>query len=125
MGYQRDWVSSQFTPLLEGELDLTYEPALIHADLAPYHLLFDNDTLQLAGIIDFGTAGMGVPAVDVACLRYHYGELLVRHLSTSYPQLDSCLARARFHAGTLELQCGPLRNAEERPLADGHPYRQR
>jgi aminoglycoside 2''-phosphotransferase len=36
--HQREWVSEHFAPVLEGELDLRLEPALIHGELATYHL---------------------------------------------------------------------------------------
>jgi IMP dehydrogenase/GMP reductase len=38
-----------------------YTPALIHGDLAPYHILYDPDRQRLSGVIDFGVAGLGDP----------------------------------------------------------------
>lgn len=104
MRYQRDWITEHFTPVLDGSLDLSFEPALVHADLAPYHILFDDRSRRLTGVIDFGTAGIGDPAVDIGCLIYHYGESMVRQLAPWYPNLDTVLPRARFWAGTLEIQ---------------------
>lgn len=105
MQYQRALVVNRFYHVRSGGLNLEFEPALIHADLAPYHLLFDPETRRLAGVIDFGTGGIGDPAVDIACLLCQYGESVVRQLAPYYPKLEPCIDRARFWAGTLELQC--------------------
>ena len=102
--HQREWVSEHFAPVLEDELDLRFEPALIHGDLATYHLLLDPSASRLSGVIDFGTAGLGDPATDIATLQHYYGENIVRRMEPTYPQLPEFIDRARFWAGTLELQ---------------------
>ena len=104
MRYQRAFVDEHFEPVVSGELSLAYEPRLVSGDLAPYHLLFDPAASRLAGVIDFGTAGLGDPAVDLATLLNVYGESLLDPALEVYPELRSCLDRARFWAGTLELQ---------------------
>jgi len=100
--HQRDWVDQHFAPLLSGELDLDVAPVLVHADLAPYHVLHDPLTHRLAAVIDFGTAGLGDPSVDVATCLAAFGESLT--VQMGYPDLEALLPRARFWAGTLELQ---------------------
>jgi aminoglycoside 2''-phosphotransferase len=102
--HQREWVSEHFAPVLEGELDLHFEPALIHGDLATYHVLLDPSARRLSGVIDFGTAGLGDPATDIATLLHYYGESIVRRMEPTYPQLPNLIDRARFWAGTLVLQ---------------------
>ncbi|MDX1745604.1 MAG: aminoglycoside phosphotransferase family protein, partial [Halobacteriales archaeon] len=62
--HQRDWVDQHFAPVMSGELALEVVPVLVHADLASYHVLHDPTTRQLTAVIDFGTAGLGDPAVD-------------------------------------------------------------
>jgi aminoglycoside 2''-phosphotransferase len=42
-----------------------FEARMIHADLAPEHLLADPETGVLSAVIDFGDAGLGDPAYDV------------------------------------------------------------
>jgi aminoglycoside 2''-phosphotransferase len=76
----------------------------MNGDLGPYHLLYEPDRGELAGIIDFGIAGMGDPATDFACLIDNYGESFVRRMVRHYPALTELIDRARFWAGTLELQ---------------------
>jgi len=102
--HQREWVNEHFAPVLEGELDLRFEPALIHGDLATYHVFLDTSANRLSGVIDFGTAGLGDPAIDIATLLHFYGESIVRRMEPTYPQLPNLIDRARFWAGTLELQ---------------------
>ena len=101
--HQKTWIREHFEPVLTGELDLNYTPVLIHGDLGIYHILFDPTTQSISGIIDFGTAGLGDPATDIAVLLDNYGEELVRCLE-DYPGLTHLVDRARFIAGTAMLQ---------------------
>jgi aminoglycoside 2''-phosphotransferase len=100
----KDWVRQHFAPVLEGKLSLDYEPTMIHGDLAAYHLLFNRKMHRLTGVIDFGTAGRGDPATDFALIIAAFGESFLRRMAPFYPQMNHALDRARFWAGTLELQ---------------------
>lgn len=80
-----------------------YQPVLIHGDLGPYHLLYDAQTHSLAGVIDFGVAGLGDPADDLALLLSYYGERFVQRMLEVYPQAAQILPRARLYARGLEL----------------------
>ncbi len=102
MSHAREWVIDHFAPLLNGSLDLTYDPVLIHGDLGPYHILYE--ARQISGVIDFGTAGLGDPADDFANIIHGLGESFLHRMITHYSAITSFLDRARFHAGTLELQ---------------------
>jgi aminoglycoside 2''-phosphotransferase len=102
---QRAWVEHLYSPVIDGSLNLdAFTPRLIHADLASYHLLIDPERWELTGVIDFGTAGPGDPAVDIALLLNTYGESIVQRLATTYPIGADMLDRARFLAGALELE---------------------
>src|SRR5262245_49145003 len=59
---QRQWADDLFDAVLADPEALTFEPRLIHGDLAPYHILFDPSAQRLSGMIDFGVAGLGDPA---------------------------------------------------------------
>ncbi len=50
----------------EAETLVEFEPALVHADLGPEHLLVRDG--RLAGVIDWGDARVGDPALDYAWL---------------------------------------------------------
>lgn len=52
------------------EFDRTarFEPALVHRDLGIEHVLVDRATRSVTGIIDFGDASVGDPAIDLTGL---------------------------------------------------------
>jgi len=102
--HTRAWVHQHFRPILENEDFLNYEPALMNGDLAPYHILYDAGAQEIAGMIDFGTAGIGDPAVDFSCIIDNYGESFLWRMGKFYPKIEQFIDRARFWAGTLPLQ---------------------
>jgi len=114
MAHQRQWVRRRFAPVLEGELSLEHTPVLVHGDLGQYHLLYDPQANRLNGVIDFGTAGLGDPAVDLAAVIDAFGERFLERMLPYYPGILPALDRARFWASTLELQwaLGGLRSGD-------------
>ena len=104
MPHVRESVEEHFAPLVADEKFMDYQPKLINGDLVPYHIIFDRGKRQINGIIDFGTAGIGDPAADFSCMIYNYGESFLAKMMKYYPEIESALDRARFWAGTLELQ---------------------
>jgi aminoglycoside 2''-phosphotransferase len=106
--FQQQWIRRHFTPILDGHLNLEYVPVLIHGDLGPSHILYDRTAGSITGIIDFGIAGLGDPATDVASIIYAFGESFLRRMTPWYPHLSALIDRARFRAGTLELQWARL-----------------
>lgn len=103
-GYQIEWVEDLFAQVLDDPSVAEYQPAFIHGDLASYHILFDEQTCRITGVIDFGMAGLGDPASDIGNLINIYGESFVRKMRQAYPQMDRYLPRARFYAQLLELE---------------------
>jgi aminoglycoside 2''-phosphotransferase len=103
MAHAREWVRRHFEPVLADASWMEYEPSLINGDLGVYHLLYDPDAQAINGVIDFGTAGIGDPANDLALLLFNYGETFVRRIAGYYPGVGELIERARFWAGTLEL----------------------
>lgn len=100
----REWVRRLYAPFLEDHTFLDYKPAFMNGDLGVYHLLYDRQTNQFNGIIDFGTAGIGDPAQDFGLLINQYGESFLRRMSRTYPEISEQIDRARFYAGKLELE---------------------
>ena len=98
------WVHEQFAPLLADPHWLDFEAVLIHDDLAQYHILYNEATRRIAGVIDFGTAGLGDPARDYGILINVYGERFVQHMARSDDRIAPLIDRARFYGGVLELQ---------------------
>lgn len=104
MIHTREWAKNHFESFLDSKSNFDYEPKLIHGDLGCYHILFDRKRNRINGIIDFGTAGLGDPALDIGTLIYIYGEFFVSKFEKVYPETYSYLKRARFYAETFELQ---------------------
>lgn len=102
--HQQTWIHELFAPVVTGELDLSYTPVLIDGDKPVYHILFDPVTENISGMIDFGTAGLGDPACDIAVQLGNYGENIVQRMQGNYLMLAEHIDRARFWVGTLELQ---------------------
>ncbi len=96
-------IEDLFAPVLDGRLDMTYQPALIHNDLAAYHLLASPDG-ALTGVLDFSEAVWGDPAADTAALISSYGESFVARMVGAAPDMAAHLERARFRAATIELE---------------------
>jgi aminoglycoside 2''-phosphotransferase len=102
--HQRRWAEALFAPVFSDENFFSYSPCLVHGDLAPYHILFDTQAGSVAGVIDFGVAGVGDPATDLAALLQAYGEAFLRGVLQTYPAGHTHLKRARFYAQAIEFQ---------------------
>jgi aminoglycoside 2''-phosphotransferase len=102
--YQREWAEDLFNSVLDDPASSDYPLALIHGDLASYHILFDEQEKKIRGVIDFGMAGLGDPASDFGNLIQIYGESFVGLMQNQYPDLSNFLPRARFYAQLLELE---------------------
>jgi aminoglycoside 2''-phosphotransferase len=100
--HQRQWLDDLFEAIERTSFDHT--PVLIHGDLAPYHLLHDPLSGALSGVLDFGVAGVGDPATDLACLIATWGETYVGDFARARPELDSLMDRARLVAMALPLE---------------------
>jgi len=102
--HQIHWIEDLFESALAIPDFFDFEPALIHGDLAPYHILYLPEEQRLNAILDFGISGMGDPATDLGNLICNYGESLVKRIRSQYPMYDDLLPRARFYAQALEVQ---------------------
>lgn len=100
--HQRRWYDELFDAVERVSFD--HRPSLIHGDLAPYHVLHDPGTGELTGVLDFGVAGVGDPAVDLACLISTWGEGLAAGLVRTWPLAGDLVDRARLVAAALPLE---------------------
>ena len=102
----REWTSEHFEAYLNDSRNFEYEAVLKHGDVGPDNMVFDKGSWTINGIIDFGSAGLGDPAVDVAWLQYQSGAgpSFLKRLHGAYPEIESALDRARFYQGTFALQ---------------------
>lgn len=104
MPHVRESIEEHFASLIDDSDFMNYTPKLINGDIVPYHIIFDREAKRINGIIDFGTAGIGDPAADFACIIYNYGESFLKRMADVYPEISEAVRRARFWAGTLPLQ---------------------
>jgi aminoglycoside 2''-phosphotransferase len=102
--YQRDWATAHFEPHLADKGNFEYELKMVDTDISPYHLMFDGQSKRINGIIDFGCAGLGDPAIDLGVVITSYGESFLSRFWKIYPEAEGYLRRARFYAGAIELR---------------------
>ena len=102
--HQRAWARAHFAPYLADKKNFEYELKMVDTDIPPYHILFDNRTRRINGIIDFGCAGLGDPAIDFGVILYHYGESFLDRFYRVYPAAEAYIKRARFYAGAHEIR---------------------
>lgn len=71
---------------------------LLHNDFAAEHLLLDNASATITGVIDWSDVAIGDPAFDLAGLFHWGGEAFARAVATAYqpPLDDSRLVLARY-----------------------------
>ena len=74
----------------------------IHGDLGQRHILFDPRQSCITGVLDFGVAGVGDPAQDLAVILNCYGESFVRRMARFAPEIRGMMDRARFMSGIAE-----------------------
>jgi aminoglycoside 2''-phosphotransferase len=104
MPHLREWVAEHFESHLADRSNFGYELKMVDTDIPPYHILFDGHRKRINGIIDFGCAGLGDPAIDFGVIIYNYGESFVNRLYKIYPEAETYLKRARFYAGAHEVR---------------------
>lgn len=104
MPHVRDWVTEHFESHLAERSNFEYELKMVDTDLPPYHIMFDRRRKRVNGVIDFGCAGLGDPAIDFGVIIYHYGESFMDRLYGVYPEAETYLKRARFYAGAHEVR---------------------
>lgn len=72
-----------------------FEPALLHGDLSPDHVIFDESTAAVTAIIDFGDLVIGDPAADIVLIYEDYGVDFLNRFLRCYG--DTSSVRERIH----------------------------
>ncbi|WP_339186424.1 phosphotransferase [Brevibacillus sp. FSL K6-6036] len=98
------WVEQHFETFLQDETNFATQPVLIHGDVGPGNILYDKNDDRITGIIDFGSSGLGDPAIDYAGLIASYGEPFFNELLRHSPDIEAHWTRAKFYRGTFALQ---------------------
>jgi aminoglycoside 2''-phosphotransferase len=101
----RNAVARQFEAFLEEPAHFAYQRVLRHGDFGGSNILYDAAAGAVRGVIDFGAAGLGDAAVDLAALS-GYGERFLERIFADYPELAApdIQKRARFYRSTHALQ---------------------
>jgi aminoglycoside 2''-phosphotransferase len=104
MPHVREWVTEHFESHLADRSNFEYELRMVDTDIPPYHIMYDRQRKRINGIIDFGCAGLGDPAIDFGVIIYNYGETFTDRFYKVYPAAETYLKRARFYAGAQEVR---------------------
>ena len=94
----REWTDYQFIPFLENADSFAFVDVLRHGDFGASNILYSEGARRMTGVVDFGHAGVGDPAVDFAGLSVCYGEEFLQRCARVYPFIDCCWERIRFYA---------------------------
>ncbi len=97
-----DWVVNHFEKYLNTPHLHTYPLSVQHGDFGGSNILYSRESQVITGIIDFGFAGLGDPALDIAAVST-YGEPFLARFYSTYPEIESMLERANFYEGTFAL----------------------
>lgn len=100
----RHWTDFHFTGFLKDKGNFEIAQVPIHGDFGTSNILYDSHRRHISGIIDFGSAGIGDPAVDYAGLLASYGERFFRFVADEYPEATDMMDRIVFYHGTFALQ---------------------
>ena len=94
----RAWTGEQFDAFLGDDEQFAFDNVLRHGDFGSSNILYSAGERRVVGMIDFGHAGIGDPAVDFAGLCVCFGEAFLRRCARLYPLMDLCRDRIRFYA---------------------------
>jgi len=100
----KDEVADHFDSFLQNPNQNNFKPCLRHGDFGTGNILFDTETSSIAGIVDFGSVGIGDPAGDFAGLYISFGREFYQKAMPGYPLMGSALPRVHFYCGTFALQ---------------------
>jgi len=96
-------VTSHFEAFIDTPELHRFSPAIRHGDFGSTNILFDPTSMEITGILDFGFAGVGDPAIDLASVST-FGNAFYQKILAHYPATEMMLARAKFFRGTYALQ---------------------
>ena len=95
-------VAARFDAFLAAEAE-AWTLVVRHGDFGAGNVLYDFKAGDVTGVIDFGSAGLGDPAVDFASLAT-MGEAVVDGALRAYPEAGAYRERAAFYRSTFALQ---------------------
>jgi aminoglycoside 2''-phosphotransferase len=115
-------VAKRFAAFLAEPSHFPYRPVLRHGNFGGGNVVHDAATGAVTGVIGFGAAGLGDPAVDLAAFSW-YGEPILARFFAAYPKLaaPAVRERARFYrsAHAPQQALWALETGDEDECADG------
>lgn len=96
-------VRRMFERVLADDALLRFTPALRHGDFGPGNWLYEPESGRISGVIDFGFAGLGDPATDLAAVAT-LGRAFLADLNEIYGADEATLTRADLIRATFALQ---------------------
>lgn len=100
----RRQVAEQLEDFIENADLYKFEPALRHGDFGAENIIYDPGGQSVVGILDFGGAGLGDPAIDFAGLLASYGEEFYKECCSFYPEMEQAMLRVQFYCQTFALE---------------------
>jgi aminoglycoside 2''-phosphotransferase len=117
----RALVAEHFESYMDDPQAYAFQPVLRHGDFGTGNLIYDPEARRMAGVIDFGSAGLGDGATDMAGLLASFGETFLARCARYYPAIEAAYPRIRFYYGTFALQEAlfGIENGDQEALASG------
>ena len=100
---ERRWAMDLCEGFLADASNFRFHPVLLHRDLGKEHVLQDPASHRLTGVLDWGDASIGDPALDFTGLLADFGEAAARSVLRAYRGRKDAgmLGRARFYAALI------------------------
>ncbi len=96
---ERQIVATFWDSFLDDNRNFQFRPVLIHADLGLEHLLVDGDRTRLLGVIDFGDARIGDPALDFVVFNGTFGDAVLAAYDGEIDETFEYRSRAYLQIG--------------------------
>jgi aminoglycoside 2''-phosphotransferase len=92
-------VEGVFASYLAGGARWAYRPAVLHGDFGPDHVMHDEESGRITGVIDFGDLAIGDPARDFIYVHEDFGGDVLARILPLYrlESPEAILPRVRFH----------------------------
>lgn len=84
----REYINSLFRTHLDDPENFAYEPAVLHGDLEGKHILYDEKTDSISGVIDWGDVRIGDPDYELWRPYSTYGKEFILELLKHMPHKE-------------------------------------